>query len=212
MRFSRAAGFLFALVMFIAVGIVTPSVLMRIETSRYMYTNVADLPQAETGLVLGASVVRDKLSPALAARTDEAAELFKSEKVTKLLVTGAVEPGYDEVTPMKKSLEVGGVPGKAVITDSQGYDTYTSVYRAKNDFHTQSFIIVSQDFHLPRAIFIARTLHIDAYGLVAPRGGRLFYYLREIPASWKALWDLLTNRNPDSGAILVPLTDISVYL
>jgi vancomycin permeability regulator SanA len=106
---------------------------------------------------------------------------------------------------MRQYLLQAGVPAEEIASDGEGFDTYSSVYRAKNVFLADSLIIVSQDFHLPRAIFIARMMHIKAYGIVAPRGARLYDYLREIPASWKAVWDLVSGRVPVQSAILAPL-------
>jgi len=201
----RTIGFLFAIAAFLAVALVSPAILMRIEMAPYLYSNISDVPKTSVGLVLGASVVRGKPSPALAARTDEAAELFKSGKVWTLLVSGAVEPNYDEISAMRSYLLAAGIPAADIASDSAGLDTYSSVYRARNVFLADSLIIVSQDYHLPRAVFMARALHLKAYGIVAPRGARLFDYLREIPASWKALWDVITARVPEQSAVLAPL-------
>lgn len=201
----RFWGFCFAVAMFFFVVLIAPSILMRVETAPYLYTNIADVPKTSAGLVLGASVVHGKPSPTLAARTEKAAELYKNGKVGTLLVTGAVEANYNEITPMKESLLEKGIPAADIAADSEGNDTYSSVFRARNVFLADSLTIVSQDFHLPRAVFIARALHIRAYGVAAERGGKLSDYLREIPASWKALWDVLTSREPEQSAILAPL-------
>lgn len=178
---------------------------MRVITAPYIYTDINKIPKESVGLVLGASVVRGKPSPALEARTAEAAALFKSGKVDTLLATGAIDGKYDEITPMKQYLLAAGVPEADIATDAEGFDTYSSVYRARNVFVSGSLIIVSQDFHLPRALFIARSLHIKAYGIVAPRGARLYDYLREIPASWKAVWDLISGRVPIDSENISPV-------
>jgi|GEM_PF-1933150 len=201
----RFWAFCFAIIMFGLVAVMTPAILMRAVTARYIYTDINALPHEDVGLVLGASVMHGKPSPALASRTEEAAEVFKSGKVDTLLVTGAVEPNYNEITPMRQYLLNAGIPQADISSDSEGFDTYSSVYRAKNVFLTNSLVIVSQDFHLPRALFIAHAMHIQAYGLVAPRGARLYDYLREIPASWKAIFDLATGRVPQDSDILAPI-------
>jgi SanA protein len=201
---KRNFGFLFALLMFLLVGLLLPGILMRILEAPYIYTDVNAIPKTNVGLVLGASVVHGKPSPALEARTEEGAILYKAGKVDTLLATGAVEPGYDEITPMRKYLLEAGVPTSSIATDMKGFDTYSSIYRAHNVYLADSLIIVSQDFHLPRALFIARTMHINAYGIVAPHGGRLYDYLREIPASWKAFFNLIAGRVPDDSRTLQP--------
>jgi len=198
----RTVSFVFAIFMFMAVALMAPAILMRIVAAPYIYTDIQDLPKSSVGLVLGASVVRGKPSPALQSRVEEAAQLYKSGKVGVLLASGAIDGKYDEITPMREYLLEAGIPETDVATDGEGFDTYSSVYRAKSVFLADSLIIVSQDFHLPRAVFIARTMHLNAYGIVAPRGARLYDYVREIPASWKAMWDLVTGREPIQSAIL----------
>jgi SanA protein len=201
----RTIGFALCILMFFVIAAISPAILMRIETTPFIYTDISYVPEADVGLVLGASVVQGKPSPALEARTEQAVLLYNSGKVNTLLATGAIDGKYDEITPMREYLIEAGVPESLIETDAEGYDTYSSISRARHLYQADSLIIVSQDFHLPRAVFIARTMHIEAYGLVAPRGGRLFDYFREIPASWKALWDLLTGQVPTQSVLLAPL-------
>jgi SanA protein len=80
------------------------------------------------------------------------------------------------------------------------------MYRAISVFHAQSAIIVTQDFHLPRAMYIARHLGMTAYGVVAEGEGTPLDYLREVPASDKALWDLVIHRMPQFLGAPFPLT------
>jgi SanA protein len=171
---------------------------VRFAERSYQYESVADVPKAEAVMILGASVAGGEPSPVLADRIDMAIDLFKSGKVKTILVTGDNgENWHDEVTPVRKYLLAAGIPAKVIFLDHAGFDTYSSMYRAKAVFGAHTIIIVTQDFHLPRAVFLARSLGLDAYGIVADQKSVLFYnYLREVPASIKAVWDVLIHRKP----------------
>lgn len=114
---------------------------------------------------------------------------------------------HDEVTPVRKYLIDAGIPASDIFLDHAGFDTYSSMYRARDVFEAHSMTIVTQDFHMPRALFIARHLGITAYGVISMGATRSWYdYLREVPASDKALLDLLTHRQPKYLGELIPLT------
>lgn len=198
-------GFWFSVAMMAVVIVVSPSVLMRVAMAPYLYSDIDVIPPVNAVLVPGASVVRGRPSPILAERTDAAKELYQEGKAKVVLVTGAVEGHYDEVTPMKNYLVEEGVPAEDIALDSAGVDTFQSMYRAKNIFLADSLVIVTQDFHLPRAVFIAHALNIRAYGLAVSHTGTLFDYLREIPASWKAILDVVFFRDPNRTDTLAPL-------
>ena len=169
------------------------------ETRGYIYANTAVVPHAEVAIVLGASVTSEgQLSPILKERADKAFELYQKGLVNKLLVTGDNSTlSHDEVDPVAKYLVALGARPQDVFLDHAGFDTYSSMYRAKELFGVTSATVVSQSFHLPRAIYIARRVGIDAYGAEADPGGvSLFNYLREIPATLKAMWDVAFNRQP----------------
>lgn len=189
-------------VLFAAIAILllsfSVSFMMRAAETRYTYADIAQVPQTEVGIVLGASIVQGKPSPILKNRADAAIQLYKAGKISKILITGDDgQPGYDEVTPVRTYLVGAGIPSENIMLDRAGFDTYSSMHRARNVFQVTSATIITQEFHLPRAIFIARSLGVDAYGFVAPGGeGFTREYFREVPASIKALIDLATRRQP----------------
>ncbi|MCI0559484.1 MAG: YdcF family protein, partial [Nitrososphaera sp.] len=112
------------------------------------------------------------------------------------------ERDYNEVTPVRAYLTDAGIPPEDIFLDHAGFDTYSSMYRATHVFHVTSATIVTQDFHLPRALYIARHLGLTAYGVVAKGHGGLWRdYAREIPASVKALWDLALYREPNTSVL-----------
>jgi SanA protein len=126
--------------------------------------------------------------------------------VKKLLVTGDDgERSYDEVSPVLTYLLEKGIPGRDIFLDHAGFDTYSSMYRARHIFGARSLVIVTQDFHLPRAVFLARAMGIDADGLVAGDGGTAWDYLREIPATLKAVADLAFHRQSKYLGAPMPL-------
>jgi SanA protein len=179
------------------------------HTRGYIYKDVAAVPNAEVAMVLGASVTSGgALSPILQERADEAIVLYRAHKVSKILVTGDnATLSHDEVDPVGKYLVAAGIPKEDIFLDHAGFDTYSSMYRAKDVFEVHTMIIVSQPFHLPRAVFIARALGLTAYGMDAGQG-ELFLYndIREMPASVKAVYDLLLSRVPKFLGEHYPIT------
>lgn len=183
-------------------------VYMRVAMNPYVYSSLDQVPKSEVAVVLGASVSHGTLSPILADRTDTAIHLYLAGKVSKILVTG--DNGaltHDEVTPVRKYLTDAGIPAGDIFLDHAGFDTYSSMYRTRDVFDASSIIVVTQDFHLPRALFIARHLGMQAYGVVAEGEDTSVYdYIREIPASDKALFDLWVLRKPKYLGAQIPLS------
>jgi SanA protein len=180
---------------------------MRISVSKYLYTSDFAIPQTQVAIVPGASVENGVPSPVLAARADAAIKLFQDGKVSKILVTGDnAEESYDEVNPVQKYLLAAGIPAQDIFLDHAGFDTYSSMYRAKVIFDATSATVVTQDFHVPRAVFIARALGMQAYGYDAGGPSSIWDYVREIPASSKALLDIIDHRVPQYLGMPYPLS------
>jgi SanA protein len=178
-------------------------------THSFIYSATGAVPETQAAMVLGASVDPDgTLSPVLQERADEAIALYKAHKVLKILVSGDnAASNYDEVGPVRRYLLSAGIPPADIFLDHAGFDTYSSMYRARAIFDITSLTIVSQPFHLPRAVFIARHLGIDAYGAQAGEGELYIYYsLREVPAFIKAFYDVETNRVPEYLGSQFPIT------
>lgn len=170
-------------------------------THSSIYYAADSIPKSQVALVLGASIRSNgSLSPVLEERADAAVALYTMHKVSKILVSG--DNGslqHDEVYPVGKYLLSKGIPEGDIFLDYAGFDTYSSMYRAKNIFGVTSMIITSQRFHLPRALYIARELGLDAVGLDASAPGDHYFEnaTREVPATVKALFDLATRRKPE---------------
>ena len=149
-------------------------------------------------------------NPYYTARIEAAAELWRAGKVEAFVVSGDnhVE-WYDEPTEMKAALVAAGVPEDRVVCDYAGFRTLDSVVRAKTIFGLDSFLVVSQDFHVRRAIFLGRCRGLDVRGYAA-RGvpfGRLSSrtIIREPLARVAAVLDVLLGRRPRFGGPHVPL-------
>lgn len=180
------------------------------ETKPYIYESVSDAPVTEAALVLGASVSAEGwLSPIFVDRADMAIALYKAGKVSKILVSGDNSSvDYNEVNPLRLYLIKEGVLDEDIFLDHAGFDTYSSMFRARDVFSVSSMIVTTQSFHLPRSVFIARSLGIDAYGVNADVGHMLFRnYLREILANEKAILNLVLNRQPKFTGGKIPITD-----
>lgn len=167
--------------------------------ARHMYETAVS-PQKPVAIVYGAEVNGNgRLSTVLRDRVDTAIELYHSGKVGKLLVSGDNRTVYyDEPGAMRDYAIANGVPAADVQADYAGLRTYDTCYRAKHIFGVENAVLVTQEFHLPRAIFTCRQLGVDAVGVVAdkrPYRGARWYELRETGATAVALWDVI-RRNP----------------
>jgi SanA protein len=181
-------------------------IVMRAAVAPYTHDTVESVPRSDVALVLGASVVRGAPSPVLAERADAAIALYRSGKVSKILVSGDSRViSHDEVTPVRKYLVAAGIRGEDIFLDHAGYDTYSSLYRARSVFLVGSLTIVTQDFHLPRALWIARRLGLNAQGVVAGGESSFSDNVRELLASQKALLDVFLDRQLQ-GLSVIPLS------
>jgi SanA protein len=202
--------YLLTLSLFVLVAVVACAALLlwvQYSTAPFIVAGAA-APQAQAAIVPGASIISSStLSAVLRERAVGALALYDAGMVKKILVTGDnAALSYDEVEPVGKYLEAHGVPARDVFLDHAGFDTYSSMYRAKAVFGVSSALIVSQPFHLPRAVFIARALGIDARGVEAGAGEPyVFNQLREIPATLKALFDLAVRRVPQYLGPTIPI-------
>lgn len=166
---------------------------------------------AQVVLVPGAYVLPDgRPSTMVEDRLLAAYELYRGGKVKKILLSGdhgTVE--YDEVNAMRRFLEEKGVPAEDIFMDHAGFDTYDSMYRARDLFQVRSAVVVTQGFHLPRAVWLARRMGLEAEGVVADRwiyAGAGYYEVREILARVKAFMEWAVHRKPVFLGPVIPIT------
>lgn len=159
--------------------------------------NIEKVQPSPVAIVFGAGLWRDGTpTPVLRDRVETAAELYFAGKVEKLLMSGDnSRQDYNEPQAMRDYAISLGVPDAVIALDYAGRRTYDTCYRARDIFGIRSAILVTQSFHLPRAIYTCNALGIKATGVPADqrdyRKGSLAYWnLREIPASLVALWEV----------------------
>ncbi len=160
---------------------------------------VTAVDPAPVAIVLGASVNKDGTpSDALRDRILTAVALYDQGKADKLLLSGDDGKFHiDEVDAMKKTAKDAGVPESAILVDGQGYRTFESCSRAIGTFYVTKAIIVTQRFHLGRALFLCNELGMDATGVVADRETYVngtWFWIRDLFASAKAFWDVYAHR------------------
>ena len=162
--------------------------------------------RAPVAIVLGAAVHADgQPSPWLAHRLDAAAELYTSGRVEAVLVSGDNRrAGYDEPTVMRSYLLSRGIPEQAIALDYAGFDTYDTCVRARRIFGIERALLVTQDFHEPRAVAICRSVGLDVDGVGDSRArsdriGWAVSWTRERAAAIKAVVDVVSRRDPTLG-------------
>jgi SanA protein len=190
-----------ALIALPLLGAATIEAWMRQATQGAIYREVAAVPPRRVAIVFGAQVLPGgRLSSALAYRVDAAIALYKAGKVERLLMTGDNRtPEYDEPTAMRNYAVARGVPADAIERDYAGLRTYDSCYRARSVFGVRpdEAILVTQEYHLSRALFTCGKLDVRAIGFVAepfvgPRAAEA--ERREHPARWLAWWQVVVSR------------------
>jgi SanA protein len=172
-----------------------------------IYQTVEEAPSAPVAIVFGAGLYRDGTPmPVLADRVVTAVELYKAGKVRKLLLTGDNRfPEYNEPEAMRRYAISLGVPEADLVNDYAGRRTYDSCYRANFVFQVKKAILVSQEFHLPRAVYLCDQMGIDSVGVAADRrtyrkSSLLLWNLREWPACFFAILETqITHPQPVLG-------------
>ena len=171
----------------------------------------SDLEDVDCILVLGAMVWGDnKPSYMLEDRLLQSIELFENGASDRIIMSGDHgQEDYDEVNIMKKFAIDRGVPSNKIFMDHAGFSTYESVYRAREVFQADKLIIVTQEYHLYRALYIAEKLGLEAYGVASdPREyiGQEIRDIREIAASVKDFFNVIIKPEPKYLGEVVPIS------
>ncbi|TFG69830.1 MAG: hypothetical protein E4H27_06750, partial [Anaerolineales bacterium] len=165
------------------------------------------MPGKSVAIVFGAGYWSDgTLSMILKDRLDAAFELYRAEKVQKLLFSGDNRfVDYNEPAKMLEYALANGIPQDAVVLDYAGRRTYDTCYRARDIFKVSEAILVTQRYHLPRTLETCQVLGLEVVGYIAdrqayPQRFMKWYWVREIPALWRTWWDIyLTHPEPVLG-------------
>lgn len=176
-----------------------PSTWMYVVTGDRLRTT-ADAPHAEVAVVFGAGLWNGEPSPYLANRLDAAAELYRAGRVEVVLVTGDnSREDYDEPDAMRTYLSEHGVPDGHIVSDYAGFDTWDSCVRAKKIFGVDRAVLISQGFHIRRAVALCQEAGVESYGVgVDAKHDVTWYYggAREILAAGKAALDAVFQPDP----------------
>lgn len=164
-------------------------------------------------IVLGCGLKTNETpSDMLAERLDKGIELYHLGVSNRLLMSGDHSNEYhDEVSVMKNYAIKNHVPSENIYLDHAGYSTYDSMYRAKDIFQAKNVVIVTQEYHLYRAVYIANTLGLNAYGVSSnsnPFSGELTLDLREILARTKDFIYTIVKPEPTILGDVMPVSSI----
>lgn len=165
MAWLKPAGILL-LILGLSAWVINAYVVVKAKTHTF---HAADsVPVAEAVIVPGASVYRSgKLSPVLRQRMEGALRYIALHPGTKLVLSGhAIPGGYSETEAMRDFAIAGSVPPADILLDSKGRSTYVTLLNFRRASPLRRIVIVSQDYHLPRALYIARTMGFEASGLI----------------------------------------------
>lgn len=195
------AMLLWSIIITVAIPIIATSYI-NLATLGDRYRASAQIPHEDVAIVFGAGLSADgNPSPMLADRVESAVKLYQQGRIHKLLMTGDNSTiSYNEVVAMKRFAHDLGVPTRDITLDYAGFSTYESCYRAHQVFEIHRAVVITQNYHLPRAVYTCRRLGVEAVGLgTADREiyglrGMIPYLLREMLANVKALSDIYLTR------------------
>ncbi|MBB6170470.1 vancomycin permeability regulator SanA [Nocardiopsis mwathae] len=186
------------------VAALAPTAWTRLSTARRRFgpDDTATVPQRTVAIVPGAAVWPSGPCPLLARRLDLAARLFRAGRVRAILVSGDNRALSNfETDAMTDYLADTGIPRESIVADPHGYRTWDTCVRARTTYGVDGAVIVTQSFHLPRAVALCRAAGIDAVGVGDPTvGGRtrsvVRGYARELGANAKAVRDAVLRPAP----------------
>ncbi|WP_155058366.1 SanA/YdcF family protein [Streptomyces blattellae] len=186
------------LVMLLSVLGLLPATWMFTSADGRLHT-VENVPRTDVAVVFGAGLRNGEPSRYLARRLDTAVELYETGRIKVVLVSGDKREGYDEPGTMRSYLTERGVPAARIVSDNAGYDTWDSCVRAKKVFGVDRAVLISQTFHIRRAVVLCEEAGVQSYGVgVEDRHFGVWYYgaVREIFAAWKAALDAWNDPDP----------------
>ena len=187
--------FILALISIIAVNVYVKS-----STKKNIYNSLKRFPKNDVGIIFGAGINGDQPGKYLKDRLDAGILLYKAKRINKILLSGDNgREEYDELTVMKNYCFRNGVDTSKIFIDYAGFDTYSTMYRAKYIFKIRKATLISQKYHLNRALYIGQKLGIKSVGYSANKGeylGYTYVTFREYGSIFKSFFDVLRNREP----------------
>lgn len=184
---------------------IAPWAVVRAVTADSIQRDTGEFEHADVAVVLGARVYEDgRPSRFLRERVEVGVGLYQAGVVDRILMSGDGDDssGFGETAVMRRVAEEMGVPPDAIEEDPLGLDTYSTCVRAREEFGARSVIMVSQEFHVPRAVWVCEQSGMPAQGAhPAPRltSSTVRGHLREVPATAKAVLDVWRGREPEGS-------------
>jgi SanA protein len=186
--------------LFIFLGLFFPKLIILLFAAPRTFT-VDKVPAERVAIVFGAGLLRDgSAGPVLRDRVETAVQLYQQGKVEKILMSGDNRfVQYNEPEAMRQYALDLGVPDEDIVLDYAGRRTYDTCYRASAIFQVDSAILVTQSFHLPRALFLCNSLGVQSTGVEANNTyfrkiSRLYWNARELFATVQAVWDVQVSK------------------
>ena len=181
------------LILLVIIVLALPRLILSLRYANHIHT-LKSAPVMPTAVVFGAGLRRNgQPTTVLADRVATAAALYHQGKVSQILMSGTVRGSdYDEPSAMRSLALKIGIPAEDILVDSGGNRTLDTCLRARHIFGVEQALLISQRFHLPRALVICDASGVSAMGVAAdlhPYRFQFFWELREIPATLRAIWD-----------------------
>ncbi|MFH1286183.1 MAG: ElyC/SanA/YdcF family protein [Candidatus Magasanikbacteria bacterium] len=207
-KFLKYTAYTLLLFAFLAGG---TSLTIPFRNKELRFKNVDGIEKKQTALILGAMVFANgNLSDITKDRALTAIELYEKQKTEYILISGDHgRENYDEVNTIKDFLIENNVPKNIIFLDHAGFDTYDSMYRAKKIFEVENMIIITQQFHIPRALYIGKNLDMDIVAVVSDKQqyrGMKRVWLRERLATIKAVLNVWFHTKPKFLGETIPIT------
>ncbi len=188
-------------------ALAAPQVFARVSAVGALHPAASgDFRAADAALVLGARVWEDgRPSLFLRQRVEAGVALYERGLVPRLVMTGAGHnrEGLDETEAMERTARELGVPSADIVRDPGGHDTRASALNARDNLGLASVVVCSQEFHLPRAMWLCRSVGLEVQGAFPPilaKPHTVLGYGRELPATWKAALEIGRDALPGSDA------------
>lgn len=197
-KFTWRLTLIFSLL--VLTGLLLPKLIVLLYAAPRTFS-IDNIPAERVAIVFGAGLLRDgSAGPVLRDRVETAVQLYQQGKVDKLLMSGDNRfVDYNEPEAMRQYALGFGVPDADVILDYAGRRTYDTCYRAHSVFQVNSAILVTQSFHLPRALFLCNWFGVKSTGVEANntyfrKVSRIYWNMRELFANFQAVWDVMVAK------------------
>ena len=207
---KKILKYIMIIIMVIGIIIIAINLYVKMSTKKQIISDYSNLKDTDCIIILGAGIWGDKPSPMLEDRLLEGINLYQNGASDKILMSGDHgRDEYDEVNIMKDYAIEKGIPSKSIFMDHAGFSTYESIYRAKEIFQAKKVVIVTQKYHLYRALYIAKNLGLEAYGVGAdPRQYRGAFQreVREVIARDKDFIKCILKPKPTYLGEVIPIS------